>query len=108
MALPNLWSLYNLRSSPYFQATLRADSQATPELQEQLGDTAWERLLGWAKEDSASTQTQAQLVDLWQVKQPSVSQTLQQLIEAGAVEALPRRGREAIQYLMTGTARLAL
>jgi DNA-binding MarR family transcriptional regulator len=52
-------------------------------------------------------QTQAQLVELWQVKQPSVSQTLQQLIEAGAVEALPRRGREAIQYLMTGTARLA-
>ncbi|MCP9903270.1 ATP-binding protein [Cyanobium sp. BA5m-21] len=86
--------------------TLRQRNQA--ELQEQLGDTAWERLLGWAKEDSASTQTQAQLVDLWQVKQPSVSQTLQQLIEAGAVEALPRRGREAIQYLMTGTARLAL
>ena len=69
--------------------TLRQRNQA--ELQEQLGDTAWERLLGWAKEDSASTQTQAQLVDLWQVKQPSVSQTLQQLIEAGAVEALPRR-----------------
>ena len=30
MALPNLWGLYNLRSSPFFQATLRADSQATP------------------------------------------------------------------------------
>ena len=30
MALPNLWGLYNLRSSPYFQATLRADSQAMP------------------------------------------------------------------------------
>jgi hypothetical protein len=30
MALPNLWSLYNLRSSPYFQTTLRVDSQATP------------------------------------------------------------------------------
>jgi DNA-binding MarR family transcriptional regulator len=104
MALPNLWSLYNLRSSPYFQATLRADSQATP-LRLFVGR---QLLLGWAKEDSASTQTQAQLVDLWQVKQPSVSQTLQQLIEAGAVEALPRRGREAIQYLMSGKARLAL
>jgi Mn-dependent DtxR family transcriptional regulator len=57
--------------------------------------------------DAAAVQTQAQLVELWQVKQPSVSQTLQQLIEAGAVEALPRRGREAIQYLMTGTSRLA-
>jgi Mn-dependent DtxR family transcriptional regulator len=47
-------------------------------------------------------------VELWAVKQPSVSQTLQQLIEAGAVEPLPRRGREAIQYRTTGTARLAL
>ena len=86
--------------------TLRQRNQL--ELQEQLGDTAWERLLAWAGVDSASIQTQAQLVELWQVKQPSVSQTLQQLIEAGAVEALPRLGREAIQYLMTGTARLAL
>jgi hypothetical protein len=85
--------------------TLRQRNQA--ELQEQLGDTAWDRLLTWAQVDSATAQTQAQLVELWQVKQPSVSQTLQQLIEAGAVEALPRRGREAIQYLMAGTARLA-
>ena len=29
MALTNLWKLYNLRSSPYFQATLRQDSEAT-------------------------------------------------------------------------------
>jgi len=86
--------------------TLRQRNQT--ELQEQLGDTAWERLLAWAQVDPATIQTQAELVELWQVKQPSVSQTLQQLIEAGAVEALPRRGREAIQYLMTGTARLAL
>lgn len=78
------------------------------ELREQLGDIAWELLLAWAQVDAATIQTQAALVVLWQVKQPSVSQTLQQLIEAGAVEALPRRGREAIQYLMTGTARLAL
>jgi hypothetical protein len=85
--------------------TLLQRNQA--ELQEQLGDTAWERLLAWAQVDAAAVQTQAQLAELWQVKQPSVSQTLQQLIEAGAVEALPRRGREAIQYLMTGTARLA-
>jgi hypothetical protein len=85
---------------------LRERNQA--ELQDQLGDTAWERLVAWAQVDPVSIQTQIQLVELWQVKQPSVSQTLQQLIEAGAVEALPRRGREAIQYLMTGTARLAL
>lgn len=86
--------------------TLRQRNQA--ELQDQLGESAWERLVAWAQVDPASVQTQAELVGLWAVKQPSVSQTLQQLIEAGAVEALPRRGREAIQYLMTGTARLAL
>ena len=86
--------------------TMRQRNQA--ELREQLSDNAWERLLAWAQVDSATVQSQAELVELWQVKQPSVSQTLQQLIEAGAVEALPRRGREAIQYLMTGTARLAL
>ena len=86
--------------------TLLQRNQA--ELQEQLGDTAWERLLAWAQVDAAAVQTQAQLVELWQVRQPTVSQTLQQLVEAGAVEALPRRGREAIHYLMTGTARLAL
>ena len=86
--------------------TLRQRNQA--ELREQLGDNAWERLLAWAQVDSATIQSQAELVELWQVKQPSVSQTLQQLIEAGAVEALPRRGREPIQYIMTGTARLAL
>ncbi len=85
--------------------TLLQRNQA--ELQEQLGDTAWERLLAWAQVDAAAVQTQAQLVELWQVRQPTVSQTLQQLIEAGAVEALPRRGREAIQYLMTGISRLA-
>jgi hypothetical protein len=78
------------------------------ELQDQLGETAWERLGAWGDMDPASVQTQADLVKLWKIKQPSVSQTLQQLIEAGAVEALPRRGRDAIQYLLTGTARLAM
>jgi hypothetical protein len=86
--------------------TLRQRNQA--ELQDQLAESAWERLVAWAQVDPASIKTQAELVELWAVKQPSVSQTLQQLIEAGAVEALPRRGRKAIQYLMTGTARLAL
>ena len=86
--------------------TLRQRNQK--ELQQQLGETTWDRLLCWAQVDAASVQTQAELVELWQVRQPTVSQTLQLLIEAGAVEALPRRGREAIRYLMTGTARLAL
>ncbi len=78
------------------------------ELEEQLGAGLWERLREWADEDPAAERTQAELVALWGIKQPSVSQTLQALIEAGATEALPRRGREAIRYLLTGTARLGL
>ena len=78
------------------------------ELAERLGATGWERLLFWAGVDPAARQTQAALARLWRIQQPSVSQTLQQLVAAGAVEALPRCGREPIQYLLTGAARLAL
>jgi hypothetical protein len=78
------------------------------ELEEQLGAGLWERLQAWADDDPAAARTQAELVGLWGIKQPSVSQTLQALVEAGAAEALPRRGREAIRYLLTGTARLGL
>ena len=77
------------------------------ELEDQLGPTAWERLLAWGSRDPQATETQATLRTLWGVSQPAVSQTLQQLIAASAVEALPRRGRDAIQYMLTGTARLA-
>ncbi|MGA1064110.1 MAG: hypothetical protein ACO3TC_07145, partial [Burkholderiaceae bacterium] len=56
------------------------------ELKDQLGPTAWERLLAWGNRDS---------------------QTLHQLTASGAVEALPRKGRDPIQYMLTGTARLA-
>lgn len=86
--------------------TLRQRNQT--ELQEQLGETAWDRLLAWAQVDAASVQTQTALVELWQVRQPTVSQILQQLVEAGAVEALPWPGCEAIQHLMTERARLAV
>jgi hypothetical protein len=78
------------------------------ELREQLGANLWQRLEAWGQQDPASLQTQAELVALWGIKQPSVSQTLQQLIGAGATEVLPRRGGDPIRYLLTGTSRLAL
>lgn len=62
------------------------------ELQDQLGATLWQRLAAWAARDAQAVLTQAELVALWGIKQPSVSQTLQQLIVAGAVEVLPRKG----------------
>ena len=77
------------------------------ELEERLGGTCWERVLRWVATDPTARRTQAELAKLWRIQQPSVSQTLQQLTGAGAVEALPRSGREPIQYLLTGTTRLA-
>ncbi len=77
------------------------------ELKDQLGPTAWERLLAWGNRDPEALEIQTALMTLWGVSQPAVSQTLQQLTAAGAVEALPRKGRDPIQYVLTGTARLA-
>ncbi|MCT0230928.1 ATP-binding protein [Synechococcus sp. CS-1324] len=77
------------------------------ELKDQLGPTAWERLLAWGNRDLEAHEIQTDLVTLWGIRQPAVSQTLQQLTAVGAVEALPRKGREPIQYMLTGTARLA-
>lgn len=84
---------------------LRQRSQR--ELADQLGATAWERLLAWGNRDPEAMETQADLRTLWGISQPAVSQTLQQLTAVGAVEALPRKGREPIQYMLTGAARLA-
>ncbi len=77
------------------------------ELEEQLGPAAWERLLAWGNRDPEAIEIQTGLRELWGISQPAVSQTLQQLTAVGAVEALPRKGREPIQYMLTGTARLA-
>ena len=78
------------------------------ELQDQLGATLWQRLAAWTALDAQAVLTQAELVALWGIKQPSVSQTLQQLIGAGAVDVLPRKGGEPLQYLLAGATRLAM
>lgn len=77
------------------------------ELKDQLGPTAWERLRAWGNRDPDAIEMQTGLRTLWGVSQSAVSQTLQQLTTAAAVEALPRKGRDPIQYMLTGTARLA-
>jgi hypothetical protein len=57
--------------------------------------------------DTAAVETQTSIKTLWGISQSAVSQTLQQLTTAAAVEALPRKGRDPILYTLTGTARLA-
>ena len=61
----------------------------------------------WGNRDPEACEIQTALKTLWGVSQSALSQTLQQLTAAGAVEALPRKGRDPIQYTLTGTARLA-
>ncbi|MCP9841574.1 hypothetical protein KBY93_13150 [Synechococcus sp. J7-Johnson] len=78
------------------------------ELQDHLGTTLWQRLEAWGQRDMQAVLTQADLVMLWGIKQPSVSQTLQQLVSSGAADVLPRRGGDPLQYLLTGVTRLAL
>jgi hypothetical protein len=78
------------------------------ELQETIGTTHWPRLQAWAEQDAQAIRVQAELVELWHLKQPSVSQALRQLTEAGAVEALPRQGGDPIRYVLSGPTRLAL
>ena len=70
--------------------------------------TAWELLLAWGSRKPQATETEVMLRALWGVGQPAVCQPFQQLIAASAVEALPRKGRDTIQYMLTGTARLAV
>ncbi len=78
------------------------------ELRERTGAIHWPRLQAWAVEDPGAVMVQADLRDLWGLSQPSVSQALRQLIEAGAVEALPRQGGDPIPYALSGSTRLAL
>ena len=78
------------------------------ELQDQLGSTLWQRLEAWGERDVQGVLTQSDLVRLWGIKQPSVSQTLQQLVSSGAADVMPRRGGDPLQYLLTGATRLAL
>ncbi|OOV35209.1 hypothetical protein BV61_01170 [Candidatus Synechococcus spongiarum LMB bulk15M] len=77
-------------------------------LKQQLGSTTWKRLEAWAAKDAAVSQTRKQLQKIWKLSQPAVSRILQDPGIAVAVEALPRHGKDPIQYLLTGAARLAL
>lgn len=64
------------------------------------------RLVAWGTTDPHTPQTQQTLSLLWDVKQSTVSLTLGYLTKHGYVMPLPREGRAAQQYLLTGRSRL--
>lgn len=65
-----------------------------------------EQLTRWGATDPGSTQTQKSLGALWKVSQPAVSTTLAYLVRQGYVQALPRSGKAAVQYVLSGVGRL--
>lgn len=75
------------------------------ELEENLGDLNWERIVNWAKDNPDSMQTQKSLSENWHMD--NVSLIMKELTAAGAVEVMPNRVNRKIQYLLTGNARLA-
>jgi hypothetical protein len=64
------------------------------------------RLLQWGKRHAGDTFTQKQLATLWKVQQATVSETLAFLARQGLVRALPRKGRTAAEYVLTGRSRV--
>lgn len=75
-------------------------------LNERLDSRRQSQLEKWAKDGSAKEKTQQELRSLWGVSQPAVSNALAELEQQGYVVALPRRGKQATQYALTGVSRL--
>ena len=91
-----------------FHPIIRELSQQESEkLERNLGDLNWERIVNWADRDLNSTQTQESLSKMWAVSVGNVLIKIRELIAASAVEVLPKRVERKIQYLLTGSARLA-
>lgn len=97
-------------SSPFtlddFHPVLKELSQQESEkLERNLGFRNWEHIVKWADVDLDSIQTQESLSKIWKIRNVSIK--IREFIAAGAVEALPKRVERKIQYLLTGSARLA-
>lgn len=78
------------------------------QLRTEVGEVRYANLAAWARRDAARARTQAELQRLWGLTQGTVSVALRSLQEAGCVEALPRVAGKPAQWLLAGTARIAL
>jgi DNA-binding transcriptional ArsR family regulator len=75
-------------------------------LQQRLDARRQSQLEKWANDSSSKEMTQQELRILWGVSQPAVSNALAELEQQGYVVALPRKGKQATQYALTGVSRL--
>ena len=76
-------------------------------LEAELDELRIERLRRWAEAAGTGVRTQRQLQELWELSQGPVSTTVGELVAAGYVTALPRRGLEPIEYVLAGPTRIA-
>lgn len=77
------------------------------ELTRRLDATRARQLATWGERSPAAAMTQAKLKALWGLKsQGTVSIAINALVDAGFASALPRQGRSATQYVLTGASRL--
>ena len=85
---------------PVLQRRYQAELHARPDTSRVTALSVWG--------DGAPTrsQTQQTLQDLWGLSQARVSKMINQLIGDGYVVALPRSGRDPIQYVLSGVSRL--
>lgn len=73
----------------------------------QLPDRARvEQLTRWGETAPARAMTQKSLTRLWKISQGAVSAALAWFVERGFVVALPRKGTQPIDYVLSGSSRL--
>lgn len=77
-------------------------------LREAMGEKRLEQLQNWADAGTESGQTQKSLARVWGITQGSVSDALDQLVNAGYVVARPREGKQATPYVLSWVSRLIL
>jgi AAA ATPase-like protein len=99
-------TLHGVAAAPIPEAELRSAlrTRYAAQMQAALDPTRREQVEAWGRTPDA-VQTQGDLTTLWTVTQPTVSRALTELIDAGYVTLLPRRGR-ALEYVLTGQSRL--
>ena len=75
-------------------------------MQTELEDLRATQLMQWIDADAAGLKTQKALMELWALKQGTVSTVLNRLVAAGYVLTHPRQGKQPIQYSLAGKSRL--
>ncbi len=96
-------------ATPADSASVRAvlQNRYGQEIARRLDKTRALRLDAWGNADPAARMTQSRLMKLWGLRsQGSASTAVNELVSQGYVIALPRDGRKALEYVLSGVSRM--